>query len=164
MRLFRGIAVPHQAVDTVMAKIRTQGLPPRDGRWVMLAADLKPRLEEIWRVPAVSMADTRPKTDNPSWVCASGEEKGALFYACVHNKSHENDTPIFIAFEADSSETIVDGRDFLYTIFQLGNPDRSRPWNGCSEKQFFDMPSEHGRQSTNRNASRSVILRCKMMR
>jgi hypothetical protein len=126
MRFYRGISVPRQAADAVMAKISSQGLQPGDGQWTMLTADLKSRLDEIGRKPAISLADTRPNIGNPSWVCACGEELGALYYACRHNKSAENDTPILIAFEADPSEAIVDGRDFLYTAFQLGDPKRAR--------------------------------------
>jgi hypothetical protein len=76
---------------------------------------------------AVSLADTRPNIEHPSWVCACGDEQGALYYACRHNKSPENDTPILIVFEAGTSEAIVDGRDFLYKVFELGDPKRSRP-------------------------------------
>jgi hypothetical protein len=44
----------------------------------------------------------------------------------VHNKSAEDDTPILITFDADVSDAIVDGRDFLYTAFQFGDPKRAR--------------------------------------
>jgi hypothetical protein len=30
-------------------------------------------------------------------------------------------------FDTEPSEVIVDGRDFLYTAFQLGDPQRARP-------------------------------------
>src|SRR5262245_48532631 len=128
MRFDSGISVPHETADTVIAKIRSQGLQPGDdGRLRMDAADLKPRLDEIWRMPAISLADTRLKLGNPSWVCACGDEQGALYYACRHNRTAENDTPILIAFEADTSEAIVDGKDFLYKVFELGDPKRLRP-------------------------------------
>ena len=93
----------------------------------MLAGDLKLRIDEIWRQPTITLADTRPEAPEPSWVCACAEEAGALYYACCHNKSAEKDTPILIVFDAELSEAIVDGRDFLYTLFQLGDPDRARP-------------------------------------
>jgi hypothetical protein len=93
----------------------------------MIAADLKPHLDQLWCMPAISLADTRPNTDEPSWVCACGEEQGALYYACMHNRSAENNTPVLIVFNACPSDVIVDGRDFLYTVFQLGDPERSRP-------------------------------------
>jgi hypothetical protein len=127
MRFHRGIAVPSAAADEVVNKIRSQGLQPGEGWWKMLAADLKPRLEEIWRLRAITLADTRPDGDNPTWICACAEEQGALYYACMHNKYKENDTPIVVAFDAPVRDVIVDGRDFLYRVFQLGDPERSRP-------------------------------------
>lgn len=127
MRFYRGISVPHASADHALRKIRSQGLQPGDGNWTMLAADLKPRLDELRRLPWITLADTRPEIDNPSWVCACSDEESALYYACMHNKSGDDDTPILIAFEADIRDVIVDGRDFLYTVFQLGNPVRSRP-------------------------------------
>ena len=44
----------------------------------------------------------------------------------MHNKSGENDTPILISFDAEASDAIVDGRDFLYTVFQLSDAARAR--------------------------------------
>jgi hypothetical protein len=127
MRFYRGISVPQDTADGVIANIRARGLQPRDGRWTMLAADIKPQIEQIWRRPKISTADTRPDASNPSWVCACAEETGALYYACKHNNSGTNDTAILIVFDADPSSAIVDGRDFLYTLFQLGDPRRARP-------------------------------------
>jgi hypothetical protein len=75
MRFYRGISVPRQAADAVIAKISSQGLQRGDGHWTMLAPDLKPRLDAIWRMPAISLADTRPNIGNPSWVCACEEKR-----------------------------------------------------------------------------------------
>jgi hypothetical protein len=62
------------------------------------------------------------------WVCASRLRLDALFYACRHNRTRENDAPILICFDADEAEVVVDGRDFLYPVFQFGIPKRVRPW------------------------------------
>jgi hypothetical protein len=128
MRFYRGITVPTRSASSVIDRIRTQGLLPGDGNWRMSAADLKGRLEEIWRKPKVTCADTKPTAGNPGplWVCACAEEQGALYYACRHNRSGENDTPILISFDAEASDAIVDGRDFLYTAFQLSDAARAR--------------------------------------
>ena len=127
MRFYRGISIPRPEAESVIAKIRSHGLQPGDGWWTMRSADLKPRLDEIWRLATVTYADTRPEAPEPSWVCACAEETGALYYACSHNISAEKDTPILIVFDAEPSQAIVDGRDFLYTVFQLGDPERARP-------------------------------------
>src|ERR1700726_1550056 len=128
MRFYRGITVPIRSAPAVIDQIRTRGLLPGDGNWRMSAADLKGRLEEIWRKPKVTYADTKPTEGNPgpSWVCACAEEQGAVYYACRHDKSGENDTPILISFDAEASDAVVDGRDFLYTAFQLSDAARGR--------------------------------------
>jgi len=75
----------------------------------------------------LSLEDTRPRSAN--WkpaVCACGEYWGAAYYAWCHNRSGENDTPIIVEFEADKNSVAVDGKDFLYTAFQLGDPERAR--------------------------------------
>jgi hypothetical protein len=126
MRFYRGISVPRHEAEGVIATIGSGGLQPREDDWGTLA-NLKPRLEEIWRKSTITLADTRPEAPQRSWTYACAEEAGALFYACSHNKSGKNDTPILIVFDAEISEVIVDGRDFLYTAFQLGAPERARP-------------------------------------
>jgi hypothetical protein len=128
MRFYRGLSVPRHEAEGVVTKIRSQGLQPKDGWWDMTAADLKPRLEEIWRKPKVTYADTRPVAPKPTWVCACAEVEGALHYAHFKNKTADKDTPIMISFDAEPlSEAIVDGRDFLYALFQFGAPERARP-------------------------------------
>ena len=73
-------------------------------------------------------SDTRPDDKMLDWVCASGLRLDALFYACRHNRTKENDAPILISFDADEAEVVVDGRDFLYPVFQFGIPEMVRPW------------------------------------
>ena len=53
-------------------------------------------------------------------VCACGDFDGAVYYACKHNRSGANDTPLVVEFESDPVEVAVDGRDFLCTVFQSG--------------------------------------------
>ena len=60
-------------------------------------------------------------------MCARGEEMGAAYYAWQHNRTRENDTPILVEFEADEDTVVIDGRDFLTTVFQLGEPTLARP-------------------------------------
>lgn len=93
----------------------------------MLFNDLKHRLSELWQLPQVTTADTKLEGDGPSWVCACADETGATYYATGHNLTEKDDTPILISFNADLRDVIIDGRDFLYTLFQLGDPERARP-------------------------------------
>jgi hypothetical protein len=123
---FRGIALPADKASGVIADIRDRGLVASDGKWRMDFNDLKPRLAKLWQQPQVTTADTKFDGDRPSWVCACADEIGATYYATRHNRSEKDNIPILIRFNADLRDVIIDGRDFLYTLFQFGDPERAR--------------------------------------
>jgi hypothetical protein len=125
MRLYRGIAVPERAARQCIADICSNGLPVVRGRWQLLFHDLKPRLDDLRAQDTITLSDTRATEDPPDWICACAQQAGALYYACHHNRSKDHNTPLLITFEA--KDIIVDGRDFLYTLFQLGEPSVARP-------------------------------------
>ena len=127
MHFYRGIAVPADRAPSVIAEIQSRGLLPGDGQWEMIFNDLKPQLAELWERPALSTADTKYKGEKPSWVCGCGDETSAIYYATRHNRTEQDDTSLLITFDADVRNVIIDGRDFLYTVFQLGDPERARP-------------------------------------
>jgi hypothetical protein len=91
-----------------------------------LFADLKADLEALWQKSDLNVDDTKPKGLPPPRVGACAEFNGAAYYALQHNRSADNNSPLLITFEADIADVIIDGRDFLYTSFQLGNPDKAR--------------------------------------
>lgn len=126
MRFFRGITVAAENSERVISDIRLKGLASDQGWWKMThehPGDLK----SLFVKPDLSPDDTRPGAMAVAAVCACGDETGALYYGISHNRSAENDTPIFIEFEAELSQTAVDGKDFLYTAFQMADPVRARP-------------------------------------
>lgn len=126
MRFFRGIAVPAGKAEITIADIRQQGLVSGQGTW--LTEHQHPGdLDALHRKPDLSLDDTRPKTGAVAAVCACGDELGASYYACSHNLTSNNDTPILIEFEAAKSASAVDGKDFLYTAFQFGGAERALP-------------------------------------
>ena len=127
MLFYRGIAVSRQRAADTISDVRQKGLLPGQGPWGYLFADLKPQLERLWGLPNLTTAHTKPSGDSPPWVGACADPLGAAYYALKHNRSSENDIPLLITFEADLRNVIIDGRDFLYTLFQLGDPDRARP-------------------------------------
>ena len=116
MRLFRGMAVPSAAADGVVDELRRHGVGL--GRsWKM-----------VW--PGAS---TRVPVDAGAGdaieelaVCACGDFDGAAYYACRHNRSDEDDTPIVVEFACALDAVAVDGRDLLYTLFQGGSGARVR--------------------------------------
>jgi hypothetical protein len=126
MRLYRGIAVPSASVSSVITNIRATGLRVGQGsQWSMASIDLKPRLQELRQANSLKFADTRIGQSVPR-VCACGDEIGATYYASRHNRSGNNDGSILIEFDADVADVIVDARDFLYSLFQGGDPQKAR--------------------------------------
>lgn len=126
MLFHRGITVPAGQRDAIIASIEKSGLAQGQGRWTMGHRHPGP-LDLLLAKPDLSLEDTRPDglEDDPA-VCACGEPDGAAYYAWRHNRSSTNNTPIIITFEAPVSAVAIDGRDFLYTVFQIGNPDVAR--------------------------------------
>jgi hypothetical protein len=128
MRLYRGIAVQEEAAVSVMEAIRREGLMVEGRFWSGLnVPDLKSRLEDLWQFPDLSLETTRPK-DEPlvPRICACVSRWDAMYYACNHNKNGKDKVSIIIAFDVDPAAVVIDGRDFLYTVMQLGNPRASR--------------------------------------
>jgi hypothetical protein len=116
MILYRGIAVPTNRASKVIADIRSRGLLPDQGRWRFRFYDLKPLLPELRQRSIVTTADTELEGEMPTWVCACGDEMGAIYYATKHNRDRENNTPVLISFDANLRDVIIDGRDFLYRL------------------------------------------------
>lgn len=108
-----------------MANIRQGGLVSGQGIWPTQHQH-PGDLEFLNSKPGLSLGDTRPLIGAVAAVCACGEELGALYYSCRHNATATNNTPILIEFEAERSASAIDGKDFLYTAFQLGDPERAR--------------------------------------
>jgi hypothetical protein len=133
LRFYRGIAVPESVADATVDVIRRDGLASDAGFWRMLTYDVKPQLEDLWQSPRLSTEITRPGNKEIPGICACAQEQDARYYACSHNRSAENTAAILVTFDADPSDVVVDGRDFLYTVVQLGNPPASR---GSLERLF----------------------------
>ena len=133
MRFFRGLSVKASELDSVVSTISATGLKEGDGGWLM--RQLRPGpIEELFCKTGLSTAHTRGPTalERPA-VCACGELDGATYYAWRHNRTGENDTPVIVQFDAEPEMVSVDGRDFLYTVFQMGDPPRAR---GALERCF----------------------------
>jgi hypothetical protein len=125
MRFFRGISVLASSVGSTILSIWKNGLTGEEGHWQM-SYNWPGQLDALFNKKDLSTKDTRA-TDGVPGVCACGETNGAAYYAWHHNRGDKDTSPIIIEFEADESAVAVDGRDFLYTVFQLGDPNRARP-------------------------------------
>jgi hypothetical protein len=126
VRFIRGIAVPASTADSVIESIFQSGLN-RDKGWLMVWE--KPNNPEgLFKKRDLSMDDTQgPRETAPVGICFCGEESSAAVYACERNIHRENDTPILIEIEADPEIVAIDGRDFLYGVFQFGDPQKAAP-------------------------------------
>jgi len=120
---YRGIAVPADNVVNVISDIKENGIAGQVGRWHMDHHKPDPGLI---RKPDLKIEDTRPKGTGVPAVCACGSIAGAAYYAWDHNKTKQNDTPIVITLEHDFDDVAVDGKDFLYSVLQFGDPTRGR--------------------------------------
>jgi hypothetical protein len=129
MRFYRGIAVPSDSAATTITEIRAHGLEVRDSGFRSAFQDLKPHLDRFWSLPRIISSDLElvPRKETSPRVCACAHKTGAAFYACKKNINVVDNASIVVTFEADISDVIVDGRDFLFTLFQLGDPDLARP-------------------------------------
>lgn len=127
MILYRGLSFPSSTVDQHVEEIRRNGLLADVGVWRMLFPDLKPRLEALRNNPGLQRSGLVTGEATPPWACACARRRDALYYACRHNLSANHDASVVVAFEASQRNVIIDGRDFLYPVFQFGAPDRARP-------------------------------------
>jgi len=110
-----------------MDAIRENGLVAGAGFWSLVVHDLKTNLDRLWQSSELSMKLTRPESDQPvARICACARRRDALYYACSHNRKGDHTASVLIAFDVDAKDVIIDGRDFLYTVVQLGNPTASR--------------------------------------
>jgi hypothetical protein len=158
MRLYRGIAVPAETASQTIKEIRDNGLVAGKGRWAMIAADLKPRLNDLWKRSALTASDVEAG-ETTTWVCACADQEGALYYALKHNRSNVNDTPLLISFEAELDDIIVDGRDFLFTLFQLGHPPKARP---IAERLFGPAVLRYVDRAWQTDGQQQRIALCKL--
>lgn len=127
MRFFRGISVSSSVATETVEDIKRRGLDANMGTWRMTYS--RPGLiDDLFSKDDLSCDDTRAclEEECPA-VCACGELGGALYYGLQHNRTRDRDTPIIIEFEAEVDSVAVDGKDFLYTAFQIGDPNRAGP-------------------------------------
>jgi hypothetical protein len=123
MRFYRGISVPGDKAGDVIKSIQDYGITNQKWRWQTDHHKPDPCLIEK---SDLRLEDTRPKGTGVPAVCACGTIEGAAYYAGVHNKTSEDETPIIIEFEHGFDNIAIDGKDFLYTVLQFGDPDCAR--------------------------------------
>jgi len=158
MRFFRGLAVPSDRATNVVAEIKGNGIHTNSWRW---------QTEHFKRDPSLldkidlSLGDTRPEgAQGTPAVCACGDRDGAFFYAWRHNRNGSDDTPVIIEFECSSNDVAIDGKDCLYTVFQMGDPVRARPFMRTA---FGDKGLSYAERAWQTDDQRTRIAVCDLM-
>jgi hypothetical protein len=121
LTFYRGIAVARDKAEADVASIRSGGMRGDEGRWQFSLEALRDRTEALFQKEDLSTTDTQGADSSPyKAICACGDELGASYYALVHNVCMDSDERSYvIEFAAPADHVSIDGRDFLYTCFQL---------------------------------------------
>ena len=125
----RGITVPSNAAEAVIANIKQNGLHEDQGERCLTSICHPGNLDALHLKPDLSKSDTRKEAKSVRAVCACGDAAGAHHYAFERNfsPSRGHDTPIVIVFTADVSTVAVDEKGFFCKLFELGDPDKTAP-------------------------------------
>jgi hypothetical protein len=131
LRFFRGIAVQSSLLPTVEREISERGLLSGSGRWLMDFPDIAAiRTHQSTLLQDLDVDPRERFAGSAVGICATGCRAGATYYALKHNSAPGHE-PLLIEFEAPVSDVYVDGRDFLYTAFQL--------WDSHSEESVHEQ-------------------------
>jgi hypothetical protein len=118
--LYRGIALDQLTADADRAAIRQTGDLAAKSWWKNTMASppqVRSRKSELARVPS-KVRDEISRLPQTPLTYACGDFDGAARYAL-----RESGIPLVITFEIALEEVIIDGKDFLYTVFQLWDRD-----------------------------------------
>lgn len=131
--LYRGISVPRQDSKKVIRKFRTNGLTKSEkSSWQFKITDLRSQIPDLFNKLDLTTKDTKIDKESFSVICACGDKLGAIYYAANHNQCPgSKEFGILISFSVPLESIYIDGRDFLYTCFQLWDRETSK----CFEKQ-----------------------------
>ncbi len=128
-KLYRGIAVPWKQKASVIQKIEARGLEyteSSDWKFSLQSPFSDSYREKMFGKVDLSTADTRAEGGEEVYICACGEKQGARYYAYSHNRTKDHDCALVIEFEVNFVNLRIDGRDFLYTLFQMGEAAKAR--------------------------------------
>lgn len=137
LELYRGINVIDP--ETVISDIRNHGFYKHFG-WAIRQNDIRHKINEYYLKDDLSTSLTRMKELNEDVVCACGDSTGASYYARVHNRQNDGH-PIVVKFNENIKNVFIDGKDFLYPVFQFGDENstsRLVDAYGESIAKYFD--------------------------
>lgn len=119
LSLYRGITLQENDVVTVIDDIKSNGLK-RDARFYNQPfVDRREELPNLLLKHDLNVSDTREATKEieiEDSICFA-DRLGANHYAC-RDTGGVKTIPVVISVEVDIKYVQIDGRDFLYTVFQ----------------------------------------------
>jgi hypothetical protein len=114
--MYRGIALDQQTADADRMAIWQTGQLVAKSFWkntMARPAQIRSRSSELAGLPG-KVRDEIGRLPQTPLAYACGDFEGAARYAL-----RERGTPVVISFKITLEEVMIDGRDFLYTVFQL---------------------------------------------
>ena len=175
MTFYRGITVNPWDEGRVIENILTNGLRVEDSRsWKGLeCVKLQSKVNNLLYKEDLTTKDTRnaviesdlesdsmKKSQAYLSICASGCKLGASYYALNHNYSPRANltSPLLISFKAPIEDLQIDGRDFLYSVFQrsstLKGVEKLEELFGPKVRLYFDLAAN----TPHENQDRKIAL------
>lgn len=137
LRLYRGITVSDKETDSIIDDIKTNGLDQNEKQsWDgFIWKNLKKDIDALYQKEDLKRADTAPASkwvktkdgghieyiEGEKSICFA-DKTGAEYYAIKHNVTKCHTAPLLITVDIEIENIVIDGRDFLYTVFSLLNP------------------------------------------
>jgi len=111
--LFRGINCLNASSKNAIIE---NGIDGAEGKmWEFYFRNMIKSLNEININDYSDSNELFPESNSRAFF-ACGDELSASYYACIHNNGN---IPLVIKFQTSLDKIYIDGRDFLYTVFQL---------------------------------------------
>jgi hypothetical protein len=149
LKLYRGIAVSENEVDSVIQDIKTNGLYQNDKQqWGgFIWKNIKNKINTLYNKEDLTREDTSPAsvwidrkngghreyTEGEQSICFA-DKIGAEYYATKHNITKDKKIPLCITLDLDIENIAIDGRDFLYTVFGFIDPKEIEKTNRQTKK------------------------------
>jgi hypothetical protein len=143
MKLYRGLAIGRSEWIAFQEEVLRDGISTHSEKAEMplFVHDVRDELASWFAMDAKKLADVGPanhgsdpdrlewRTGSASWrpvICACGDVCGAAFYAHRAAKSRPDHVSVLLTLRAEPEDLWIDSRDFLCTLFQLGDHDRCK--------------------------------------
>ncbi len=125
LRLYRGISAPVGRRDELLSKIKGEGLAFGQGPGDM-SYSFGLNVELLVNKRNLSQVDTESESSQRVATYACGTREGAAYYAWRYIGESSDLAPIMIEFDAKVLDVRVDGKDFLYKLFEMGEPEKAK--------------------------------------